>query len=336
MAGINPSSYAAPEEAVLGEDDGYDSGGGLENQSAATTSLTSSITKYRYENGRRYHSYREGEYWGPNDEQAADHLDIANHLYLLTLKNKLYLAPIDEHPQRVLDVGTGTGIWAIDFADQHPSAEVIGTDLSPIQPIWIPPNCKFEIDDAQDEWVFRKNSFDFIHIRSLFGCIADWPKLYREVLKHLKPGGYIEQVEMAPGFKSDDGSLSPDTAYGQWHDLGVKCGLKMGKSFETMYEMKGLISAAGFEDINETVYKWPVGPWMQDQESKELGMWTQLHIEQGLGDWSMAPLTRVLGWSKEQVDVFISCMKRDLRNKSIHGYHEMRFVYAKKPMDWVA
>jgi methylase of polypeptide subunit release factors len=33
----------------------------------------------------------------------------------------------------VLDIGTGTGIWAIDFADEHPEAEVIGTDLSPIQ-----------------------------------------------------------------------------------------------------------------------------------------------------------------------------------------------------------
>jgi methylase of polypeptide subunit release factors len=31
------------------------------------------------------------------------------------------------------DVGTGTGIWAIDFADQYNNAEVTGTDLSPIQ-----------------------------------------------------------------------------------------------------------------------------------------------------------------------------------------------------------
>lgn len=33
-----------------------------------------------------------------------------------------------------LDIGTGTGIWAIDFADEHPETTVIGTDLSPIQP----------------------------------------------------------------------------------------------------------------------------------------------------------------------------------------------------------
>lgn len=29
-----------------------------------------------------------------------------------------------------------------DFADEHPGAEVIGTDISPIQPKWVPPNLK--------------------------------------------------------------------------------------------------------------------------------------------------------------------------------------------------
>lgn len=29
-----------------------------------------------------------------------------------------------------------------DFADDHPGANVIGTDISPIQPKWVPPNLK--------------------------------------------------------------------------------------------------------------------------------------------------------------------------------------------------
>lgn len=29
-----------------------------------------------------------------------------------------------------------------DFADDHPEANVIGTDISPIQPKWVPPNLK--------------------------------------------------------------------------------------------------------------------------------------------------------------------------------------------------
>jgi hypothetical protein len=37
-----------------------------------TVTLASYITDYRYENGRRYHSYRDGAYWGPNDEHGTN------------------------------------------------------------------------------------------------------------------------------------------------------------------------------------------------------------------------------------------------------------------------
>jgi ubiquinone/menaquinone biosynthesis C-methylase UbiE len=43
-------------------------------------------------------------------------MDLAHHIYLTLTGGKLYLAPI-LNPQRVLDLGTGTGIWAIDFAE---------------------------------------------------------------------------------------------------------------------------------------------------------------------------------------------------------------------------
>lgn len=78
-----------------------------------TTSVHSSIYRYRYENGRRYHAYKDGEYWGPNDERAQDHLDIAHNLWLKTLDGKLALAPLPPKVGRVLDVGCGTGIWAM-------------------------------------------------------------------------------------------------------------------------------------------------------------------------------------------------------------------------------
>jgi len=63
--------------------------------------------------------------------------DLQHHLVTLTLGDRLGLAPPndpDSKVKRVLDVGTGTGIWAVDFGDEHPEAKVIGVDLSPIQP----------------------------------------------------------------------------------------------------------------------------------------------------------------------------------------------------------
>jgi len=35
-----------------------------------------------------------------------------HHVVLLAFDEKLFLAPVDK-PQRILDVGTGSGIWAM-------------------------------------------------------------------------------------------------------------------------------------------------------------------------------------------------------------------------------
>ncbi len=49
----------------------------------------------------------------PNDEKENDRLDMHHHLATLILRGKLHRAPIAENPQRVLDVGTGTGICSL-------------------------------------------------------------------------------------------------------------------------------------------------------------------------------------------------------------------------------
>jgi hypothetical protein len=104
-----PSPPNNDDEAGFSSDSAFDSGSLLGDE---TNSLASSILNHRIENGRQYHAYRDGAYWGPNDELAKEILDFAHHMYLLTLDQKLHLAPL-QNPQTILDCGTGTGIWAI-------------------------------------------------------------------------------------------------------------------------------------------------------------------------------------------------------------------------------
>lgn len=85
-----------------------------------TASVTSSILAGHWENGRRYHAYQSGQYMFPDDEQEQERLDVKYAAIHLTYGNKLYFAPLED-PQNALDVGTGTGIWAIDFAEEFPS-----------------------------------------------------------------------------------------------------------------------------------------------------------------------------------------------------------------------
>lgn len=195
----------------------------------------------------------------------------------------------------MLDVGTGTGRWAVDFGDLYPQATVIGTDLSPIQPSWVPHNVSFEIDDCRDEWVF-KHPFDFIHIRGLYGCLEDWDHLYSQAFQNLVPGGYIEQVETDIIHHSDDGSIS-NTKIEEAGILSVKSAENFGKTFDIVKGMKDKMTKAGFVDVTERRFKLPVGPWPKDKYLKTVGRYQRLVWEESLEMWVMLLWTRFLGVS---------------------------------------
>ena len=97
--------------------------------------------------------------------------------------DQLYLAPIHS-PRNIIDLGTGTGLWAVDMAERFEDARVKGIDLTPIsRPVH--PNFEFEVDNIEEEWP-PGPKYDFVHIRSLFGAIQDWPNLYQECFKSVR------------------------------------------------------------------------------------------------------------------------------------------------------
>jgi trans-aconitate methyltransferase len=167
---------------------------------------------------------------------------------------KLFSAPIGK-PQRVLDLGTGTGIWAIDFADEFPGALVIGTDLSPIQPGAVPPNCIFYVDDMESEWTFGSDeAFDFIHGRALTGSITDFDLLYRRIYENLKPGGWLEMQEYQSTLYSDDDTLLEAPNAKRWTALCTEAAEKAGFRPVAEVQQQKMIDA-GFTDVHEDVHK---------------------------------------------------------------------------------
>lgn len=281
-----------------------------------------------HENGRRYVN---GEYWVPNDERQNNQLDIAHHLYRLTLNGRLYIAPIGESPRMVLDIGTGTGIWAMDFADQHPSAQVIGFDLSPVFQERVVPNVRFEVKDACDpDWGYEKNSFDFIHARGMYGCGADWPAFYQRVLTYLAPGGWYQQIEMSVTPTSDDGSVTAGSIFDQWGKNFLEAGDRCGKDFRVHKQVKGYLEGAGFEDVVELIYKWPIGSWSEYPRIKEIGRWNLVQWREGIEGWSLALLTRALNWSYPDIQAYLEKMREGFEDPTIRAYHIINVVYGRK------
>jgi SAM-dependent methyltransferase len=250
----NLDTSSAPSTAD--DSDSVFDDGESDNTSSYTASLLSDVKNYAYENGRRYHSYREGHYVLPNDEPEQDRQDLLHHVRNLVLNGRLFRAPLDDNIQRALDIGTGTGIWAIDFADSFPSAEVTGTDLSPIQPSWVPPNLRFVVDDAESQWLYSPSKpFDFIHARDLGGAIADWPRLMHQSYEHLRPGGWIELQEFEVMLRSDDDSIRLAPALCEFLERLTQASEAFHRPMNIAEGHRQRLVEAGFEYVRDEVYK---------------------------------------------------------------------------------
>ncbi|KAL4726553.1 hypothetical protein ACLX1H_005440 [Fusarium chlamydosporum] len=300
-------------DSAFGDDTGSDS-----------TSLRSSILRYREENGRTYHAYKDGAYALPNDEIENERLDLQHHLFLLTFDERLHAAPLPETLNRAFDAGCGTGIWAIEFADEHPECEVIGVDLSPIQPSAIPPNASFYVDDLEEPWDYSKK-FDFVFARFLTGSIRNWPKFFSESFKNLNPGGRIEMIDIVYPLLSDDDSLTKHSALFKWSELLHDIFTKNGRPMDSALKYKDQLEEAGFVDVNIVKRKWPLNKWPKDPKHKQIGIWAQQNTLDALAALSLAVFTRPdsqggLGWSKEEVEVFLTDVRKDIKNTNIHSY----------------
>ncbi|KAL6362830.1 hypothetical protein LRP88_04141 [Fusarium phalaenopsidis] len=332
-AGVTEPAAAVTGQRPAANTEDRDSGQDDDELAESTTSISDSVLQYRTIHGRTYRSERgNAQYWGSNDEQQNESMDINHHLLTLAIGDKLHLAPLKKDIERAVDIGTGTGIWAIDFADEHPGCKVIGTDISPIQPGWVPTNLEFHIDDCTQEWTFSPDSLDYVHMRYLTGSIIDWRALFREAFRCCKPGGYIESLESAPWLESDDGTVTDKTAMSQWGKLFVQGGLKIGRSFTLVddEEQRKGMEAAGFIDIQEFNIKVPLGDWPKDPKLKEMGRFSRATLEQDTEGYVLYMATSE-GWSREEVSVYAARLRREMRSSKIHAYFRMKVVWGKKP-----
>ncbi|KAF5251620.1 hypothetical protein FANTH_3230 [Fusarium anthophilum] len=223
-----------------------------------------------------------------------------------------------------------TGIWAIDYADEHPETQVTGVDLSPIQPDFVPPNVNFVIDDIEDEWTYSQ-PFDYIHSRVMTSCIADWGDYLTKCFNNLVPGGYLEIQEVDVNIKSDDGSLSPDNIMLKSLALLNEASVMFGRPYLDILSLVDIMKDIGFEDVVVEKFKWPINSWPRDKKAKLLGSWCYTNMACGLEAFTMAPLTRAHGWTPEEVNLWLVHQRKAMADRNTHAYWPLYSIYGKKP-----
>lgn len=154
-------------------------------------------------NGRGFYEDGNPVYPLPGDEYEENRQNVQHYLLRFVFQAN-YTAPVRDFLERggarVLDAGCGTGIWSVEMARDYPNSEFIGTDIAPsftkLQEM-APQNCHFQFANTMD-LPFPDDTFDYVFQRLAWTCYRDyeWPKVISELLRVVKPGGWLEFGEV--------------------------------------------------------------------------------------------------------------------------------------------
>lgn len=224
---------------------------------------------------------------------------------VLGRRSSLTSVTLPPFPVDILDIGTGTGEWAIRMAEHHRHCTVVGTDISAIAPREdIPVNVSFEIEDAEDCEDRVANKYDLVHLRGMAGAFRDWISVYDSVLESLKPGAWIE-VQDVTGITelfTDNFSVQSPT-HELFADLKVAADKTGRKQGEAHLESR-LFWETGFKEVTVTEHPVPLASPFGE-------MWL-ITILDGIEAMTLRMLTEHMGWEAEECKEACERAARDL------------------------
>lgn len=286
------------------------------------------------ENGRIYQGQKIESYMLPCDETEQDRLDFFHAVFKVALRSTQLLHVRPKSNGRFLDLGCGTGIWAIELANAYPDAYVLGLDISAIQPESIPLNCVFKAPfDYELPWLIGEGQWDIIHMRMGCGSVMDWPNLYGRIFNHLRCGAWFEQLEI--DFEPRCNSRSLEGTWLHFWYQSLKAATKRSKREITHSPEQTVhwLQEAGFSDISHEEVVLPLNPWKQPIHDREVARWYSKAFTESIEPLCMAPCSRVHGWTKEEIQATVAATMEEALDVDMDAFHTIHIYKAQKP-DW--
>jgi SAM-dependent methyltransferase len=193
----------------------------------------------------------------PKDAQEDERLRFQHYALYHTFGNH-YLAPLSPETRTILDVGCGTGIWAMDMAQQFPQAHIIGVDIALTSlPRVLPETCLFAHADILQGLPFPSHQFDFTHQRLLVLAIPAlrWPDVVQELVRVTRPQGWIELLEV--GTTVHQAGPATERLLGWVREISQALGIDL----TMVTRLADLLKQAGCQAVEAQDLPVPLGSW---------------------------------------------------------------------------
>lgn len=257
-----------------------------------------------------------------------DRLEDQAIAYNELMSQKIVHAPLHE-PQKILEVGCGTGNVCRQLAQQYPEATVLGVDITPVPPFAnTPPNISYIKGDikqvASSDPRLISGDLDYIYERLLISGMTSWPSHIRKMAALLRSGGYLEMHEAACRWykcssasplvpHDDDHEISADWP---WWATVLRGAEQLGLDFDIGCNAQRYMRDAGLVDVVVKRYVVPLGTWLAGErpETRSLGAQQGESLREVFMDHVLPGVTRGLGIAAEDMRRMREESRRCLEN----------------------
>ncbi|KAK4518436.1 uncharacterized protein ATC70_008654 [Mucor velutinosus] len=240
------------------------------NTSASPTAITSTQQELLKGPPRPFWSYNNG------DEREYDRQLRQHYVLKHVLDGNIHVPVPTDKSITILDSACGAGFWTLDMAQAYPKAKVIGLDAFPLDDKRMKgysnatisaPNAVYKYGDLTMQLTLPDNYVDVLYQRDTTSIIPHerWPFLFKELMRVMKPGGYIELVE----YNFDIRDPGPVLALvNEWYKIAST---SVGVDPEEAKQLESKLISAGFQQVEKKVVSIPIGEWPAEKDQQEKG-----------------------------------------------------------------
>ena len=185
-----------------------------------------------------------------------------------------------------------------------------------------------------------------------------------QAVANLKPGGHFEAHELAPGFyrARDDPSgartftydpsspmshppplrpsppkkspsARPASALDEWAADRIEASQIVSRPIDFAPRLAQSCRDAGLVNVQEHVFRIPVGPWPRDARLRDLGAAWRQTILQGLSGDSIALFDAAWSWNVTEIQGKLTEVRKELMHPDTRAYNCLYVVWGKKPIN---